>query len=188
MPIINNQNHYESNLNFSLFFTVSCNGSQCMQAFNWFCAWTLREKIVTARKNSSALLFLKSHATGLNRHDFAVQGAPESLAIAGDGFACILSCLQNLYSSGFTFFEQPRDEIIWAQFRRTRGAWYLVITGDGFACVFSWLQRSCYRGRFLKFPDIQISKTRACWLPRNRLEPQKWLSVVVHSGLIFQLC
>jgi hypothetical protein len=54
--------------------------------------------------------------------DCAAQGMPDTLSIRGDGFACILPCLLIVYSGGFTFFEEPRDEIEWAQLHRTREA------------------------------------------------------------------
>jgi hypothetical protein len=57
--------------------------------------------------------------------DFAAQGTPDTLSITGDGLACILSCLMIVYSGGFTFFEEPHDEIKWEQLgHSTRDAWY----------------------------------------------------------------
>jgi hypothetical protein len=49
-----------------------------------------------------ALLFLKSHATRLNGQNFTAQETPDILAIAGDRFACIISCLHGFYSCGWS--------------------------------------------------------------------------------------
>ncbi len=54
--------------------------------------------------------------------NFAAQGTPDALSITVDGFACILSCLLIAYSGGLTCFEEPRDEIKWAQLHGTRDA------------------------------------------------------------------
>jgi hypothetical protein len=54
--------------------------------------------------------------------DFAAQGTSDTLSITVDGFACILSCLLIAYSGGLTCFEEPRDEIKWAQLHGTRDA------------------------------------------------------------------
>jgi hypothetical protein len=63
-----------------------------------------------------ASLVVKNHVTRLNGHHFAAQGTPDILTITGDGFACIISCLQILYyGSPFLYFQKfryPRPEII----------------------------------------------------------------------------
>ncbi len=141
--------------------------------------WMQRQKIVTAEKKWGRLnlplgLTLKSHATRLmtsQRKGRLILCRLQLMDLHVFSPVCWLRILvaslvlksHATRSNGhnFTAQETPDD---------------LAIEDDGFSCILSFLQSSDPRSRFLIFPDIQISKNRAYWLPRTRLETEKWLN------------
>ncbi len=128
-----------------------------MQTLNWFRAinWTIKTK----NCNCQSGLTLKGHATQDWRAE--AQGTRMYyLLFAGCVFRWLHFFLKSYTTrvNGINFTTQEIHDV-------------LEIAGDGFACILSCSQSSYSCDRLI-FRDIQISKTRAFWLPRNQLETQ----------------